>query len=265
MKKYWALFLKKLRILSSVSIRLRGVHPKHLVEIREFWVKKHLKKTDVVLDLGCGNGQRDFKIAKFCRKIIGIDYDKRNIKIAELYAKKNEVKNVEFINRNIFSFVGEGLSTLPMGRVEKLSPTRKYDKIILLDVLEHVVERKKLLSCIHSLLKNNGQFLLSVPNKNTSWKKFQKEAGVSYFTDPDHKVEYTQAEIVSELQRAGFKIIEIKPDVIDTSWAPVFDLIGGFSLEMYKKCLKWKRDQVAIHPEEASGWEIVCRKLRIKN
>lgn len=254
MKKYLVLLLKKLRALSSVAIRLRGVHPKHLVETREFWIKKYLDKNDVVLDLGCSGGERDFKIAGLCKSIIGVDYDRKSIEDAVDKSKKYGLNNVEFINKDIFDYL---TGVRLMGK----SLPRQFDKIILIDVLEHVLDRKKLLNNIHASLKADGLFFISVPNKNTSWKKFQKSAGVNYFTDPDHKTEYAKEEIKAELREAGFKIVEMKPDVIDTPWAPIFDLIGGFSLEMYKKLLKWKRDQVLIHPEEASGWEITVRKI----
>lgn len=250
MKKFWALILKKSRALSSIAIRIRGVHPKHLVEIREFWIKKYIKKDDVVLDLGCGNGQRDFKIARLCKSIIGVDYDEKSILDAKRNAKEKKITNIQFFHEDIFSVI--------TGRVSVT--TNKFDKIILLDVLEHIIDRKKLLSSIFSLLKDRGQLFVSVPNKNTSWKKLQKEVGVNYFTDPDHKIEYSKQEIKEELEKAGFKIIQMQEDVADTPWAPFFDLIGAFSLSLYKKCLEWKRRGVIKHPEETSGWEIVCIK-----
>jgi 2-polyprenyl-3-methyl-5-hydroxy-6-metoxy-1,4-benzoquinol methylase len=227
---------------------MRGVHPKHLMEIREFWVKKFINQTDVVLDLGCGNGQRDFKIADVCQKIIGVDYDSQNIESARKNAKINKIKNIDFIKDNIFHFLEEKMKI-------------QFDKIILLDVLEHIIDRQKLLQKIQLILKDDGLLFISVPNKDTLWKKRQQEVGVNYFTDPDHKIEYSKDEIIRELEKAKFKIIEMNPDVIDTPWAPLFDLIGGFSLGLYKKLLAWKRREVMKNPQETSGWEIVSQKI----
>lgn len=247
MKKYWVLFLKKLRLLSCVAIRVRGVHPKHLVEIREFWVKKYIKKTDIVLDLGCGNGQRDFKIADVCQKIIAVDYSGRNINSAKKHAEVTKVKNIDFVEDDIFQYLGSHHGV-------------QFDKIILLDVLEHIVERQKILQKIRRSLKSKGSFFVSVPNRNTSWKRRQEEVGLNYYTDPDHKTEYSQKEIIFELEKAEFKIVEMNPDVIDTPLAPFIDLTGAVSLGLYKKLLAWKRREVFKYPEEASGWEIVANK-----
>lgn len=251
MKKFWVLLLKKSRVLGSVAIRIRGVHPKHLVEIREFWIKKYVKKPDVILDLGCGNGERDFKIANLCKRIVGVDYDKKNILNAKRKAKEKEIKNIQFLHEDMFD--------VATGQWPPVA-TDRFDKVILLDVLEHIVDRKKILHCIFSLLKDDGQFFVSVPNRNTSWKKMQKQVGVNYFTDPDHKIEYSKEEIKKELESVGFKITKMEEDVIDTPLAPFFDLIGVFSLSLYKKCLEWKRREVIKHPEETSGWEIICVK-----
>src|SRR3990167_6539778 len=103
LKKVYVLFLKKLETGSAVAVRLTKltgksevpIHPKHFLTQKP-WYLNYVKRTDVVLDLGCGNGQGAIKTAKVAKKVIGADIDNNLLKIADNSARSLNIKNVKF-------------------------------------------------------------------------------------------------------------------------------------------------------------------------
>jgi len=254
LKKFFIYFLKESKKLSALSCRfvqLTGkskylIHPKHLVKDKQQWYLKEINHNDFVLDLGCGNGQQTIKVAKKCKKVIGLDYNYQQLHIARKIAEDQDVKNVEFRQSNL--------------EAKLKFKSNFFDKIFCLDVLEHIYNRKLLLNEIKRLLKKNGILFISVPNKNTSWKKIQKKAGLNYYADPDHKIEYSLKQIKLILIKAGFLILSIEPIVYDTPWVGFIDLIGGFSLPSYKKLMIWKKTKLAKSLKESTGFRIKAKK-----
>ena len=246
--------LKKSKNLSALSCRLTKItgkskypiHPKHLVKTESPWYLKDINANDLVLDLGCGNGQHSLKAARKCRKIIGVDYDASQLKIAKETAKNKRIKNIKFLKADL----------------EKKLFFKKssFDKILCLDVLEHLNNRELFLLEIKRVLKPQGVVFIAVPNKNTSWKKLQKKAGLNYYSDPDHKKEYSLEEVKSIFEKRGFKVLSIKPVVYDTAWAGFIDLMGGFSFLLYKRLVLWKKNKVKNNLKESIGF-----RIKIKN
>lgn len=247
--------LKKTDALSALSIRLVyltgkskvPIHPKHLIiESEKFWPKEKLTKQTKVLDVGCGTAQHSLKIAKKVKKIVGVDKDPNNLKISTDGARLMGIKNAEFMQRD----VEEGLKI----------GNQKFDLIIMFALLEHIKNRSKLLKDLHNLLKKDGTMLVSIPNKDTTWKRKQREYDISSFSDPDHKIEYSQSSIKKELEKSGFKIKAIKPTSYDTPFSGFIDLTGGISLTVYSKLLNWKQRMGEKNPHEASGFLIEVGK-----
>jgi 2-polyprenyl-3-methyl-5-hydroxy-6-metoxy-1,4-benzoquinol methylase len=242
--------LKKSRNLSALSCRLTKLlgkskfplHPKHLVATESPWYLNDICKEDKVLDIGCGNGSQTIKIAPYCFQVFALDYNQEQLSIAKKIAKEKHLRNITFKNIKIDS-------KLPFKKCY-------FDKILCLDVLEHLEKRQSLLKEVKRIMKLKGTVFLSVPNSDTSWKKLQRESGLNSFTDPDHKVEYSLNEIKNELNAAGFRIVSIGPIVFDTPWAGFIDLIGAFSLELYKHFDQWKRNRVKSCLKESIGFRI---------
>ncbi|HCM37612.1 MAG: Methyltransferase type 11 [Candidatus Gottesmanbacteria bacterium GW2011_GWB1_43_11] len=247
-------FLQKTAVLSAVACRLvkwtgkhkDPIHPKHLVKIRDPWYLEYLHAQDIVLDVGCNNGQHTLKAAKKCKFIYGFDYDRGLLQLAQKEASRLSLKNVEF----------------QIGNAEKAYPYKKqtFNIILFFDVLEHLYEREQALKEIHRVLKPKGKLLLSVPNKDTSWKRLQERLGLPYYSDPDHKVEFTQKTIEQLLNNTGYKATKILPVTLDTPWVGVIDVVGGLSLSAYAAISRWRRQQALFNPKESIGWEIVCIK-----
>ncbi len=107
----------------SFSVRAEGgLHPKYrLMDYHKFFVD-NINLGDTVLDIGCGNGALTFDIAQKAAEVTGIDLNGKNIKIAE----------ERFSSPNIKYIVGNALKNLP---------DKKFDAIILSNVLEHIQNR----------------------------------------------------------------------------------------------------------------------------
>ena len=215
---------KKSKNFSALSCRLTQLtgkskyplHPKHLVNIEEPWYLADIKANDLVLDLGCGNGQHSLRAAKKAKKIIAVDYDRKQLKIGESTAKDRKVTNVKFLFHNL----------------EKRLPfkSKSFDKILGLDILEHLNKRRRFLKEAKRVLKTKGTIFLTAPNKNTSWRKIQRKVGINSFSDPDHKKEYSLPEIKKLLVKLKFKILSLESITYDTHYIGFIDLVGGFSL-----------------------------------
>lgn len=250
-KRLFVIALKKLEIGSAVSVRLtkltgkskQPIHPKHFL-FKEPWFTAHLNKKDTVLDLGSGNGQNALKAAKVVKKILGLELDQTLIKIARKSAKAK--KNIVFKPANLEKKID--------------IKNNSFDKVIFLDVLEHLRKRDQILSEIHRILKREGLLLIGVPNSQTTWKKQQRSVGICSFSDPDHKIEFSESQIIALLKKNKFEPIKITYSSYDTPFRGLIDLIGGFSINLYKYLSNLRIRSAHKNPKEASGFEIVAKK-----
>jgi ubiquinone/menaquinone biosynthesis C-methylase UbiE len=221
------------------------IHPKHLIDDVPDYAQ-YFSKDDIVLDIGCHNGQRDFRLAPHVKKIIAFDYNDDWLAQAKEWQKGHGIKNIEFIKLS-------AENPLPFKDGE-------FDGILFLDVLEHIYNRDQILKECHRVLKPKATMVLAIPNSETPWKKFQKSAEVNFYSDIDHKIEYTKEEILWEHKKTGFKVKKIKPIVYDFPLNGLIDLIGGISLSLYKKLSDWKRKRGQNEPEKTIGFMIISQK-----
>jgi SAM-dependent methyltransferase len=224
-----------------------AIHPKHLLGSQsQYWYLQHLDPQDIVLDVGCGNAMHTLACAAKCREIYGFDYDPRQLQIGRAKAESEGISNT-------YLFEGDA-------EVRWDFPDGYFDKVLLLDVLEHLNQRDFVFQEAKRGLKDDGRLLLSVPNRETSWKKLRREAGLFAYADEDHKVEYTQEEIRRELACNGFVCDSLEPVVYDTPWDWAISVIGGISLGWYRKLSELKREAALRKPEESTGFRIVAKK-----
>lgn len=252
LKRIVVFLVKKLDLGSAVAVRLTKItgksktpiHPKHFLTEKP-WFAKNLKKSDVVLDLGCGNGQNSIKAARIVKKVDGVDIDDVLLGIAKNSAENLKISNVKFEKADL---------------EKKLNyKNNAFDKIIFLDVLEHLSNRDQILQEVKRVLKPGGLLFLAVPNSQTSWKRFQESLGVCSYSDPDHRIEFSREQIRALLKKHGFKIVKLGYGYFDTPLRGLFDMIGGLSLNLYCYLSDWRKRQVIKKPSETSGFEIVAK------
>jgi 2-polyprenyl-3-methyl-5-hydroxy-6-metoxy-1,4-benzoquinol methylase len=95
-----------------------------------------------VLDIGCGQGELGHSLKKRGHRVVGIDYDEPKFELDE--------------------FVRADLSQgLPLDG-------RRFDVVLLADVLEHMLDPKRLLLQAKEKLAAGGKVLVSLPNV-THW------------------------------------------------------------------------------------------------
>ena len=123
------------------------------------------------------------KAAARSRFVLGIDRDRAALGVARRAGRERGIGNAAFLAADL----------------EQGLPIRggTFDTVICLDLLEHVVERDRLLGEIRRVLRPGGALLLAVPNRATSWKRRLARAGLFAYSDPDHKIEYTLPELTA--------------------------------------------------------------------
>lgn len=222
------------------------VHPKHLLgDTQEnYWYLAYVAPDASVLDVGCGNGMHSIKAARRCRRVVGVDGNLESLGVARRSSRGLPAVPASF-------FAADLEQGLPV-------QGERFDTVICLDLLEHVHQRDLLLSEIRRSLRPGGTMLLSVPNRGTSWKRRLERAGLFSYSDPDHKIEYTLAELEAELARNGFRIVHLHPTVYDTPLIGAIDLVGGLSLPLYRRLTSLRRRLARRYPEENAGFFAVC-------
>lgn len=238
-------------ILSSRLVKWTGkssqrIHPKHFLHTQaHYWYLPYIDPFDVILDVGCGNAMHTIACAVRCRESHGFDYSPKQLEIGKAQVRQEGIENV---------YLAEGDAEKGWDY-----PDAYFDKVMILDVLEHVHRRDFVLKETRRVLKAGGRVLLSVPQRNTSWKNLRASVGLFAYADPDHKIEYTRDEIEKELACNGFTCEVVESIVYDTWLGGLIDLTGGFSLKLYRRLAQWKRDMALQRPSESSGFRIVAR------
>jgi len=117
--------------------------------------KKLLLKNLEILDIGCGGGLISEPMARLGGNITGIDASEKNIKIASLHSKENNLK-ITYLNKS----------------PEQLDEKEKFDIILNLEIVEHVDNLDLYLESCYKLLKKNGLMFTATINRTfTSYIK----------------------------------------------------------------------------------------------
>ncbi len=101
-----------------------------------------------VLDIGCGGGLLAEPMCRLGAEVTAIDASEKNINIAKLHSKKNDLK-INYI------------CTSP----EKLQIKNKFDVILNMEIVEHVEDVNFFLKSSSKLLKKNGIMFIATLNK----------------------------------------------------------------------------------------------------
>ena len=118
--------------------------------IKEFQIKnkKYPLSGINVLDIGCGGGLLSEPMCRLGANVTAIDASNKNIAIAKLHAKKNNLK-INYI----------------CSSPEKLKTTKKFDVILNMEIVEHVEDVDFFLKSCANLLKKNGLMFIATINK----------------------------------------------------------------------------------------------------
>ena len=101
-----------------------------------------------ILDIGCGGGLLSEPMCRLGATVTAIDASEKNINVAKLHAKKNNLK-IDYI------------CTSP----EQLKNKNKFDVILNMEIVEHVDDINLFLKSCSKLLKKDGIMFIATINK----------------------------------------------------------------------------------------------------
>jgi 2-polyprenyl-6-hydroxyphenyl methylase/3-demethylubiquinone-9 3-methyltransferase len=134
---------------------LHKFNPIRITYIKENIVKNfklHNEKTPLakikILDIGCGGGLLSEPMCRLGAEVTGIDASSKNVEIAKLHAKKN--------NLNIKYYCASP---------ENFKTDIKYDVILNMEIVEHVEDIDLFLKTSSNLLKKDGIMFVATLNK----------------------------------------------------------------------------------------------------
>ncbi len=109
--------------------------------------KKTLKRVKI-LDIGCGGGLLSEPMCRLGAEVVGIDASQKNITVAKLHAKKNNLKIKYFC-----------------ASPENFKTKTKFDVILNMEIIEHVDDVEFFLKKCSNLLRKNGIMFVATLNK----------------------------------------------------------------------------------------------------
>jgi ubiquinone/menaquinone biosynthesis C-methylase UbiE len=157
------------------------------------------QKSDIICDLGCGDGNLSRDIVKKAKKIYGADISPTRVK----KARKNGI-----------DAVCADVCSTPF-------KSNYFDKVICSEVIEHVIEPRKLLQEINRVLKRGGiaaltvpfnqkieKTLLDVPKEDLEQMDYE-EIKRKYHVTEDHLNSFSEEEFIKLLEEEKFTIKQI--------------------------------------------------------
>jgi 2-polyprenyl-6-hydroxyphenyl methylase/3-demethylubiquinone-9 3-methyltransferase len=168
--------------------------PDRLLAYRLDLVRTHaeLRPTDVVLDVGCGNGHHLLALAPHIRRGIGVDLSPGMIGVARARVCGSPwQRRLSFAVDN-----GEELAQVAPASV---------DAAICIGALEHMLDKAAVLASVYRVLRPGGRFFCLTPDGQHPWYRTiapllglaTKHLSTDRFL--------TRAELAGMLRRAGFR------------------------------------------------------------
>lgn len=176
-----------------------GVHVKHrLMPYHDFFVSR-IRRSDRVLDVGCGYGAVAHSIAsRTGARVTGIDLDAANVAQAR---QRYPAPNVSFVH-------GQAPGDLTV---------EHFDVVVLSNVLEHIEQRVIFLRQLRDKA-TPSRLLIRVPMIDREWRvPLRAELGLFHYSDPTHFTEYTRESFEREMAASGLRI-----DHLQINWGEIW-------------------------------------------
>lgn len=186
-------FLRKLfyNLLDLLLLRCWHVH-KELGE----WGLEPGKSEINILDAGSGFGQYSYWMAS--------KFPKANILAIDV--KEEQVADCN----NFFQQIGKTNVKFEAADLTKFTQENRYDLVLSVDVMEHILEDVLVFKNIHTSLKKNGMLLISTPSDQGGSDVHPAESGKGSFIGEHVRDGYNIKEIEDKLKSAGFSKVNAK-------------------------------------------------------
>lgn len=154
-----------------------------------------------VLDIGCGEGFLAAELVKNGNRVTGVD-------------ALQEAAETSALSAYLSADLEDGLE----GVLVRLNGKR-FDRVLLLDILEHLRCPEQILAECHGLVGDNGQIIVSVPNIANIYVRLMllmgrftyKDRGI---LDRTHLRFFTRKTARRLLDQAGYRIVEERMTVV---------------------------------------------------
>ena len=186
-------------------------------EFREYYVHYPVKRStysshhlarlavgtgEDILDLGCGRGVLAEEFVHKNNRVVGVD-----------------VLSPDRVSPLLDHYISESFHLAGLANVKRQLNSRKFDKIFLLDVIEHVPDSEGMLRQCLELLKPGGQVIISVPNvANISVRLMLLLGRFDYMPrgimDRTHFRFFTRKTIRKAVEDQGYSVVREKMTVI---------------------------------------------------
>lgn len=160
-----------------------------------------------VLDIACGTGYGTKVLSKVAKEVYGVD----------IFSEAIEYAVNSYNSQNIYFITGD-CEYIPFS-------SGTFDVVISFETIEHLNNPKKFLKEINRILKKDGLFLVSTPDKT-----FSQVEG------PYHVKEFTREEFLSILNRTKFGIKSV--------YGQQFFQKTQNKDNKFKKYIKWLLDKL---------------------
>ena len=160
---------------------------------------RFIKKTNKVIDVGCGHGLGSVFLSKYANLIIGADQDK------------------DLVNKNNSNY--KNIKNLQFKHFDLLKPSKsffnKFDVVVSMDVIEHFNKKKlgTVVDSYYNLLNSDGFAIIGTPNIASRPYASQRRIDT-------HEFEFTRDEFEKTLLKK-FKnvfIFSMTDEVVSTSF-----------------------------------------------
>ncbi|EKE20424.1 MAG: Methyltransferase type 11 [uncultured bacterium] len=202
--------IKDRSMIYQWDINLNNIYDARVIALN------YIEKGSTVLDVGCACGDfgKALKREKDCI-IYGMEYDNESIAVAKKTESFEDIYQLDLNNFNIDDY----------SNLEK-----KINYIVFGDVLEHVINPQKVLNAFKKLLKDDGYFIISLPNVahasiKASLLNDEFEYGDIGLLDQTHLRFFTYKSLASLFSNIYLKIDDVK-------FVPL-DMHGFFSKDYY--------------------------------
>lgn len=160
------------------------------LETGELFAGFKVTRDDVVLDVGCGEGNAILFCAKQGAHIVFSDVDETKIKTLIEKAHSSQARKVE-------GFVCDA-TRLPL-------PDEYATKILSTEMLEHTFHPEKIMSELFRVGKRGARYFITVPDSRSE-RLQQPVANPIYFLEPNHIQIFTKENFVRLVENSGLTV-----------------------------------------------------------